>query len=99
MPRGLEALGLVCGGKVGRDNNIYVFHRCVENSCTGHNDVPPIVVYTPQGKLVRSMAAGMIVWPHGMAVMPDLSMWLTAAVAANGAEKNNPAKGRYAFRL
>jgi hypothetical protein len=51
MPPGLKSLGSVSGVKVGRDDNIYVFHRCVENSCTGHNDVPPIMVYTPQGKL------------------------------------------------
>ena len=65
MPPGLKSLASVSGVKVGPDNNIYVFHRCVENSCTGHDDVPPIVAYTPQGKLLRSMGAGMFVWPHG----------------------------------
>lgn len=99
MPPGLQSLGSVSGVKVGRDNNIYVFHRCVENSCTGHNDVPPILVYSPQGKLLRSMGAGMIVWPHGIAVMPDLSMWLTDAVAPNGVDKNNPGKGHQVLHV
>jgi hypothetical protein len=99
MPSGLKSLGSVSGVKVGRDNNIYVFHRCVENSCTGHNDVPPIVVYTPQGKLLRSMGAGMFVWPHGIAVMPDLSIWATDAVAPNGVDKNNPGKGHQVLHV
>ena len=61
MPAGLRSLGAVSGLKVGPDNNLYVFHRCVENSCTGHDDVPPMLVYTPHGKLLRSMGAGMFV--------------------------------------
>src|ERR1700730_17455934 len=89
MPPGLQSLGAVSGLKVGPDNNLYVFDRCVENSCTGHNDVPPILVYMQQGKLLRSLGAGMFVWPHGIAVMPDLSLWTTDAVGPNGVDKNN----------
>src|SRR6266571_7203374 len=70
MPPGLQSLGSVSGLKVGPDNNLYVFHRCVENTCTGHNDVPPILVYNQQGKLLKSMGVGMVVWPHGISVMP-----------------------------
>ena len=99
MPSGLQALGAVSGIKVGPDNNIYIFHRCVEGTCTGHNDVPPIVVYSPQGKLLRSMGAGMFVWPHGITVMPDLSVWATDAVGGNGVDKNNPGKGHQVIHL
>jgi DNA-binding beta-propeller fold protein YncE len=99
MPSGLKSLGSVSGLKVGPDNNLYVFHRCVENTCTGHNDVPPILVYNQQGKLLRSMAAGMIVWPHGISVLPDRSVWVTDAVAPNGVDKNNPGKGHQVLHL
>jgi len=99
MPPGLKSLGAPSGVKVGRDNNIYVFHRCVENSCTGHNDVPPVLVYSPQGKFLRSMGAGLIVWPHGLAVMPDSSVWLTDATAPSGVDKNNPGKGHQVFHV
>jgi hypothetical protein len=99
IPSGLKSLGSVSGVKVGRDHNIYVFHRCVENSCTGHDDVPSVLVYTSRGKLLKSMGAGMVVWPHGIAVMPDLSLWLTDAVGPTGVDVNNPAKGHQVLHL
>jgi len=99
MPPGMKSLGSVSSVKVGRDNNIYVFHRCVENSCTGHNDVPPVLVYTPEGKFVRSLGAGLILWPHGIDVRPDLSMWLTDATAPNGIDKNNPGRGHQVLHV
>jgi DNA-binding beta-propeller fold protein YncE len=99
MPPGLQTLGSVSGLKVGPDNNLYVYHRCVENTCTGHNDVPPILVYNQQGKLLRTLGAGMIVWPHGIALMPDRSIWVTDAVAGNGVDKNNPGKGHQVLHL
>src|SRR5215471_8432128 len=77
IPSGLKSLASVSGLKVGPDNNLYVFHRCVENTCTGHNEVPPILVYTQKGALLRSVGAGMVVWPHGIFVTPDRSIWAT----------------------
>ncbi len=41
----------------------------------------------------------MIVWPHGIAVRPDQSLWVTDAVAPNGVDKNNPGKGHQVFHL
>jgi len=41
----------------------------------------------------------MFVWPHGLAVIPDLSMWLTDAVGATGIDNNNPGKGHQVFHL
>jgi hypothetical protein len=99
MPRGLQSLASVSGLKVGPDNNLYVFHRCVENTCSGHNDVPPILVYTQKGALLRSEGAGMLVWPHGIFVMPDRSIWVTDAVSPNGVDKNNPGKGHQVLHL
>ena len=99
LPAGLKSLGAVSSVKVGRDNNLYVFHRCVENSCTGHDDIPPILVYTQQGKLLRTLGAGLFVWPHGIFVMPNLTMWVTDAVGPSGVDKNNPGKGHQVFHL
>src|SRR6202171_508159 len=41
----------------------------------------------------------MFVWPHGIAVMPDLSIWTTDAVAPNGVDKNNPGKGHQVLHV
>jgi len=57
LPSGMKSLGSLSGVKVGPDNNIYVAHRCTPVSCTGHDDVPTIIVATQQGKLVKSFGA------------------------------------------
>ena len=98
MPKGLQTLGSVSSLKVGPDNNLYVFHRCVEDSCTGHDAIPTILVYTQQGKLLREMGAGQFNWPHGIFVMPDSSVWVTDAGSvpeANG----KPGVGDQIFHL
>ena len=90
MPKGLTTLGTVPGIKVGPDGNVYVFHRCVANTCDGHPNIDPILIYSPQGKLLRQMGAGQFIWPHGILVRPDLSFWTTDAVSEPGGK---PAAG------
>jgi DNA-binding beta-propeller fold protein YncE len=99
LPPGLKSLGSLSGVKVGPDGNLYVVHRCVLNACTGHDDVPPIIVATQQGKLIRSLGAGMFVWPHGVAIAKDGTMWISDAVGTNGVDKDNPNKGHQVFHL
>jgi hypothetical protein len=82
LPTGMKSLGALCGVKVGADNDIYVLHRCTTVSSTGHDDVPPLIVATQQGKLVRSLGAGMFIWPHGVAIAKDGTMWISDAVAS-----------------
>src|SRR4029077_10701440 len=65
VPSGWKSLGGAGALKIGSDNNLYVFLRCGGATCTGHDEAAPIVVYTQQGKLLRSTGAGMFVWPHG----------------------------------
>ena len=99
IPPDSQVFGAVSAVKIGPDNNLYVFRRCGATTCTGHDNVAPITVYTQQGKLLRTTGAGMFVWPHGLAVMPDLSMWLTDAVSGTGVDKNNPGKGHQVFHV
>ena len=99
LPAGMKSLGSLSGVKLGPDGNIYVLHRCTTVSCTGHDDVPPIVVTTQQGKLIKSFGAGLFVWPHGIFVAPDRTLWITDAVATNGVDKDNPNKGHQVFHL
>lgn len=99
LPAGMNSLGSLSAVKVGPDNNIYVAHRCNTTSCTGHDDVPTILVASQQGKAVKSMGAGLFVWPHGLAAAPDGTLWVTDAVATNGVDKDNPNKGHQVFHL
>ena len=87
MPDGMKALGSVSSVRIGPDGNVYVFHRCVDDSCAGHDDINPILEYTPRGRLVRGLGAGAFNWPHGLLVMSDASLWALdagAVPAANG---------------
>jgi DNA-binding beta-propeller fold protein YncE len=62
------------------DGNIWVGERCGENSCAGKDDVAPILLFDPSGKLLKSFGAGLILWPHGMHVDGDGNVWVTDAV-------------------
>ncbi len=99
LPPGMKSVGPLSAVKIGPDNNLYVLHRCVPNTCTGHDDIPPILVFTQQGKFVKSLGAGMFVWPHGVAIAKDGTLWISDAVATNGVDKDNPNKGHQVFHL
>ena len=60
--------------------NIWVAERCGENTCDGKDDVDPILLFDPEGNLVRSFGAGLILWPHGMYVDADNNVWVADAL-------------------
>ncbi len=59
--------------------HIWVGERCGENTCVGHDDLDPILLFDPEGRLVRSFGAGMIVWPHGLHVDSEGNVWVADA--------------------
>ncbi len=61
------------------DGNIWVGERCGENICVGHDDIDPILLFSPSGELLRSFGAGLIVWPHGLHVDPEGNVWVADA--------------------
>ena len=61
------------------DGNIWVAERCGENTCVGHDDLDPILLFDVDGNLLRSFGAGMFEWPHGIHVDPDGNLWVTDA--------------------
>ena len=66
------------------DGNIWVAERCGANTCVG-SDVDPVLLFDPDGNVLRSFGGGMISWPHGIFVEPDGSVWITDA-SIGGAE-------------
>jgi len=66
--------------------HIWVGERCGANSCAEAPDVDPILRFTPDGELVSSFGAGMILWPHGMFVDADNNVWVTDAVGISARE-------------
>ena len=84
-------LGAVPGVQIGPDGNIYVFHRCGADTCTGSN-LPAILKFDPSGKLLQSWGQSMFVWPHGNHVDRDGNVWVADARGAGG-------KGNQVFKF
>jgi streptogramin lyase len=62
--------------------SIWIAERCGLNSCldraTGKiMDVPTVMKFDGSGKLVKSFAAGMLIFPHGIHVDRDGNVWVT----------------------
>ena len=66
-----------------KDGNIWVAERCGQNSCEGSN-LDPVLLFTPDGKLIRSFGKGQILWPHGITVDGDGNVWIADARGAGG---------------
>jgi len=65
------------------DGTIYVIERCHDNSCAGRSE-PPILKYSPEGKLLGVWGQGQFVFPHGSTVDPRGNLWVADAGGADG---------------
>ncbi len=71
--------------------HVWAGDRCGTNSCAT-SDVDPIVKLDPSGRVVASLGAGQIIWPHGMDVDAEGNIWVADARLANERElQANPA--------
>jgi len=64
--------------------NIWVFHRCFNvvpagsATCIGRGPAnPPILEFSPSGRLLRSFGAGLFAYPHGFTIDGDGNLWAT----------------------
>jgi DNA-binding beta-propeller fold protein YncE len=64
--------------------NIWVFHRCFNDqpngdaTCLNRGDAnPPILEFSPAGRLLRSFGAGLFAEPHGFTVDREGNIWTT----------------------
>ena len=70
--------------------NVWAGDRCGTNSCA-MSDVNSIVKLDPDGNVLASFGAGLIIWPHGMDVDSEGNVWVVDARAANARElEENP---------
>lgn len=69
--------GSTSGVAIDRDGvSVWVVERCGANSCIG-SDLPPILKFDAQGRLVTAFGAGLIQVPHGLHVDRDGNIWVT----------------------
>ncbi len=90
LPAGMTWAAVI-GAEPGPDGNIYILHRCFENSCAGRTE-PPLLKFNQAGKLLKTWGAGMFVFPHGFHIDRDGNVWVTDARAAGG-------KGHQVFKF
>jgi sugar lactone lactonase YvrE len=71
--------------------SIWVAERCGANTCAG-SALPAILLFDESGRLQRSFAAGVFVFPHGIHVDRGGNVWVTDARGRDG-------KGHQVFKF
>src|SRR5712691_86205 len=67
--------GSTAGIEIGPKGEVWAIDRCGANSCDG-SDLPPIHMLDPAtGKPLKSIGAGLFVFPHGLHVDKDGNVW------------------------
>jgi DNA-binding beta-propeller fold protein YncE len=64
--------------------NLWVAERCGANLCADQPELDPIVLYSPEGKVLKSFGAGLFLWPHGIHVDRENNVWVTDARGGDG---------------
>jgi streptogramin lyase len=82
LPEG-RAWGSTSAVDIGPDGSVWVAERCGANTCAGSN-LPPILQFSPSGKLLKSFGAGLFVFPHGIFVDKGGNVWVTDAQGKDG---------------
>jgi DNA-binding beta-propeller fold protein YncE len=80
----VAAWGQTIGVEIDGDGFLWVFHRCFDSSCAGRPDVPPVLRYHADGRLVDAWGEGRFVWPHGTHLDRDGNLWTTDAGGREG---------------
>jgi streptogramin lyase len=77
--------------EVAANGDVFVIHRCHDNSCVGRME-PPILKFDKSGKLLKSWGEGMFNFPHGATIDQDGNLWVTDEQGGDG-------KGQQVFKF
>jgi len=91
MPEG-RTWGATSAVDVAHDGrSIWVAERCGANTCAG-STLPAVLLFDESGRLQKSFAAGVFVFPHGIHVDRGGNVWVTDARGRDG-------KGHQVFKF
>ncbi len=80
---GGRAIGQTSAIDIDSKGHVWVAGRCGGNTCAGKADAP-ILEFDETGALIRSFGAGLLVYPHGIAIDRDDNVWVTDGQGAGG---------------
>jgi streptogramin lyase len=86
--------GSTAGIEVGPGNQIWAIERCGANSCDESDLAPIQKLDLTTGKPVKSIGAGLFVFPHGLHVDRDGNVWVT-----DGQTSKDGKKGQQVVKL
>ena len=72
---GARRMGQIYGIDIDRDGkSVWVFERCGASDCLA-SSLAPLIKFDSSGKFVKALGAGMFVYPHGIFMDKDGSVW------------------------
>ena len=77
---------------------IWVVDRCAGSHCRG-SDLDPILLFEPDGTLIRSFGSGLFIWPHGIHVDHQGDVWVTDAVHTDCDTSQDAGKGHQVHKF
>ncbi|HSS15048.1 MAG TPA: hypothetical protein VLL04_14205, partial [Rhizomicrobium sp.] len=79
--------GSSAGIKRGPHGEIWAIDRCGANSCDGSDHAPIVQIDLKTGKPIKSIGAGLFVFPHGLHVDAHGNVWVTdGAISKDGSK-------------
>ena len=102
LPEG-RTIGSTAAIDIDRDgSSVWVFERCGASACLG-SSLAPLVKFDASGKTVKTLGAGMFVYPHGIHVDRDGNIWVADGRSASPEELQKfpdaKGKGHTVFKL
>ncbi len=62
------------------NGHLWAAERCGGNgNCLDTPEIDPVFLIDPQGRIIKSFGAGLIVWPHGIHVDHEGNVWIADA--------------------
>jgi len=82
LPQG-RIWGQMAALDIDSHGNVWAVERCGGTTCNGRPEAP-VLGFGPSGDVVKSLGAGLFVFPHGIAIDDDDNLWITDGRAADG---------------
>jgi hypothetical protein len=84
-----RAWGSTAGIDFGPKGELWAIDRCGVNTCEGSNAPTVHQIDVKSGKVLKSIGAGLFVFPHGMHVDRDGNIWVTDGQASKDGTKGH----------